>query len=305
MKSLTQCSVCGGGGLRPVFSMRDYLVSGESFSLVECGECGVRLTTPVPAEDQIEKYYESDEYRPHDAEGFSLSDIAYRVVRGIMVGKKRRWIERFTGVRGGRLLDVGCGTGEFAASMRDGGWDVTCVDASEKARSAAKSRFDLDVLSAEEWLNLESVSFDAITLWHTLEHVHQPRRYLTHARDQLSKDGAMFIALPNHTSYDAEVFGETWAAYDVPRHLTHFSPAAMKKLLERCNLSLSAIRGLPYDAYYVSLLSAMNGGKNVMSGLWNGFVSNRKAAAETKRFSSLIYVVRPKSIDDVMFPETD
>lgn len=298
MEALTRCTLCGCLDLRPVLSIGDYVVSGENFDIVECNKCEVRLTTPVPKPDEIDRYYESDEYRPHSSGGFSFSGIAYKVVRGIMLGKKRHWIERFTGVRGGCLLDIGCGTGEFAASMRDGGWDVTCVDSSETARKTAKYQFDLDVMSPQTWLEKNGGSFDAITFWHTLEHVHDPEFYLSRARSQLTEQGGLFIGVPNFTSYDCQVYGDQWAAWDVPRHLTHFSPAAMQRLLNKCDLSLRNIRGLPYDAYYVSLLSAKYSKQNSLGALFTGFFSNRKARADRKRFSSLIYIVKQKSFNE-------
>ncbi len=297
MKSLNQCPLCGSGRLTSVSSVTDHLVTGEVFEIVECPACGARHTSPVPSEEEIGRYYESEQYKPHSDRGVSLSDLAYRTVRGVMIGKKRKWIERLTGKKDGQLLDVGCGTGEFAASMRDNGWDVTCVDSSEAARKEAHERFELEPLSPAQWLETDPARFDCITFWHTLEHVHEPRRYLNAARSGLQEGGVLLIGLPNFTSHDAVVYGDHWAAYDVPRHLTHFSPSAMDRFLTSCGFALEGTVGLPYDAYYVSLLSARYRGDGSLGALWTGFISNRKARSARNRYSSLIYAARRKSID--------
>jgi len=278
--------------------VKDHLVTGEVFEIVECLTCEARHTLPQPPKEEIDRYYESEQYKPHSDRGLNLSGLAYRSVRGIMIGKKRKWIERFTGKKDGSLLDIGCGTGEFAASMRDSGWNVKCVDSSEKAREKALARFGLEALSPSQWLEGSSEElFDCITFWHTLEHIHDPRHYLDVARNQLKEKGVLLIGLPNFIAHDAKVYGNYWAAYDVPRHLIHFSPSAMESFLLSCGLVMEGTVGLPYDAYYVSLLSARYRGDGNLGAFWTGFISNRKARSERKRFSSLIYVARRKSID--------
>jgi len=296
-KIMNRCPLCGSDPLTSVDSVKDHLVTGEVFEIVECPTCDSRHTFPQPPEEEIDRYYESENYEPHSDRGVSLYGLAYRSIRGIMIGKKRKWIERFTERKDGRLLDIGCGTGEFAASMRDSGWDVTCVDSSQKVRYEALTRFGLEALSPSQWLEASSEPFDCITFWHTLEHIHDPRRYLDTARNHLKEKGVLLIGLPNFTAHDAKVYGNHWAGYDAPRHLTHFSPSSMERFLSSCDLVMEGTVGLLYDAYYVSLLSARYRGDGSLGALWTGFISNRKARSERKRYSSLIYVARRKSID--------
>ena len=163
MKTLNKCPLCGAGQLTSVTLVKDHLITGEVFKIVECPACGARHTSPRPPEDEIGRYYESEQYMPHFDKGSSLSDLAYRIVRGIMIGKKRKWIERFTGMKNGRLLDIGCGTGEFAAYMRDNGWEVTCVDSSERAREAAHQRFGIEALPSSQWLESNSAPYTKYT----------------------------------------------------------------------------------------------------------------------------------------------
>lgn len=297
MKKITQCSLCDNFDLIPVFSVIDRLVSSETFDIIECISCKARHTSPVPSGNEVGRYYKSAEYHPHSVQGISISDIAYRIVRGIMIERKRKWIQKFSGLTTGRLLDIGCGTGEFPAFMRDNGWEVSCVDSSESVLKSVKERFGLNGLLSDLWLKMDTPPFDVITLWHTLEHVADPRLYLETAISQLTEKGTILIGVPNFTSYDAQIYGKYWAAYDAPRHFTHFHPSSMELFLESCHLNLSAIIGLTYDSYYVSILSAKNMGKITLGALWTGFISNQKARYNTKRSSSLIYVVRPEAID--------
>ena len=294
MKSVTHCSLCGNSNLNTVLTVKDWLVTKELFDVVECSACKSRHTSPIPEKREIDRYYNSDEYRPHNLHRRKMSDLIYRTIRGMMIEKKKKWIRSFSRLKRGRLLDVGSGTGEFAASMRNNGWEVCCVESSEQIRSIAKENFNLDVISPNVWLGKDKSSFDVITFWHTLEHVESPKLYLETAKSQLNEKGTIFIGVPNFTSYDAMFYGKNWAAYDAPRHITHFDPSSMGKFFDVCDLKLLGIIGLPYDAYYVSMLSSKNLGKNFIGGLFRGFISNRKAKADTKRFSSLIYAVRPK-----------
>ncbi len=131
-------------------------------------------------------------------------------------------------------------------------------------------------------------------MWHVLEHVHDLNETLAKLRSLLTNNGTVFIAVPNHESYDAQLYKNYWAGYDLPRHLWHFSKENIKTLLTRHNLKLQAIVPMRFDAYYVSLLSEgyKNPAKSSLiksaSAFTRGLISNLKAGKDNH--SSLIYI---------------
>ena len=139
-----------------------------------------------------------------------------------------------------------------------------------------------------------------ITLWHVLEHVHDLHGYLQQFKKLLKKDGRLVIAVPNHTSFDASVYKEYWAAYDVPRHLYHFSPLSMKLLIDKNGMRIAELKPMWFDSFYVSFLSSRYknarssdkpGRTNWFSASWNGFISNLAALFDKKKCSSVIYII--------------
>jgi hypothetical protein len=140
--------------------------------------------------------------------------------------------------------------------------------------------------------SLQTASFNAITLWHVLEHVHDLHNYLEQFRKLLTPSGKLIIAVPNYTSADAKYYGEYWAAYDVPRHLYHFSPSSMNTLLNNHHFTLEKIHPQWFDSFYVSLLSEKykTGKDKFVAGAWHGAMSNVKAIGSKEKCSSLIYV---------------
>ncbi|HET6995557.1 MAG TPA: methyltransferase domain-containing protein, partial [Chitinophagaceae bacterium] len=131
-----------------------------------------------------------------------------------------------------------------------------------------------------------------------LEHVHDLEGYVHQLRNMLRKTGKLFIAVPNYTSQDARTYGENWAAYDVPRHLYHFSPASMQLLMEKNGLKILLCKPMWYDSFYVSLLSSKykNGKTNWPGAAWTGLRSNLKAVGDVKKCSSVIYVIAKEEI---------
>ena len=148
-------------------------------------------------------------------------------------------------------------------------------------------------MPSAELFNLPAGSFNAITMWHVLEHVHQLHEYVSQLRQLLSEKGKIFIAVPNYTSYDAAHYKEHWAAYDVPRHLYHFSPQSMKALMNAHGLQVIKMKPMWFDSFYVSMLSEQykNGKGNMISACWNGLVSNSKTLFNTEKCSSVIYII--------------
>jgi SAM-dependent methyltransferase len=289
----TNCPSCESDNLLPVLSAVDYTVSHETFDILECVQCGLRFTQDVPDAAAIGPYYRSEEYISHSNTTRGLVNSLYHLVRRQTLADKRRLILSATRTKQGRLLDIGAGTGAFAAYMQQNGWEVTGLEPDEVARERALADNKMRLLDTGELFSLPAESYDAITLWHVLEHVHELHPYLEQLKTLVRRGGRIFIAVPNYTSYDATVYGAAWAAYDVPRHLYHFSPDAMEDLLARHGLQLHYSQPMWYDSIYISMLSEKyrNGKGNTPRAVVRGLVSNVRAFIDKSKCSSLIYVV--------------
>lgn len=288
----SSCPVCGASQLKTVFSITDHSVSGEKFLVVECDQCTVRLTQDAPSAHTIAPYYQSENYISHTNSNKGLINQLYRQVRKITLLEKKNLIQKISGLSTGKLLDMGSGTGAFAGFMKKAGWQVTGLEPDEGARKVAYSEFGVVLTDTSSFYELSPAQFDVITLWHVLEHVHDLQSYVQQLKKLLKPQGKLLIAVPNYTSEDARYFGVHWAAYDVPRHLYHFSPSAMRTLLANNQLKLETIRPMWFDSFYVSMLSSKyKAGKlQLVPSIWTGLVSNVKAWKDKERCSSLIYV---------------
>ena len=290
MINQTHCPLCHQE-LKTVLTTKDYLVSGKKFDIVECSNCRLRLTSPFPEKEALGGYYESDEYISHADETKGLFDSMYNLVRSYMLGRKRNIVEKSSGKKQGTILDIGCGAGHFLNSMKENGWDVKGVDASQKARELVKSQYEIDGMTPEDWLSSEE-AYDVITCWHSLEHVYEPWNYLEKIKTQLSSDGVLIVALPNYESTDGNIYGSNWAAYDTPRHLYHFTPSSIEKIMFNNEFLIDQIYRMFFDSFYISLLSSQHIGKSMISGIWNGFVSWLSCWVNKEKCSSLIYVMK-------------
>jgi 2-polyprenyl-3-methyl-5-hydroxy-6-metoxy-1,4-benzoquinol methylase len=288
------CPVCGIADISTVLSVKDYTVSNEVFSIVECSGCTFRFTQDVPDEAGIAQYYKSENYISHTNTSKGLVNNLYQRVRKKTLKQKRKLIEDIVGISKGNLLDVGAGTGAFANEMQQAGWQVTGLEPDADARTVAKKDFGVELSPINIFYNLPDSSFDAITMWHVLEHVHDLNGYVAKLKLLLKKDGYLFIAVPNYTSKDAAMYKEYWAAYDVPRHLYHFSPRAMQLLMEKHGLKIAAYKAMWYDSFYVSMLSSKykNGRTNLVTSFFNGLWSDIKVMGDVKKCSSVIYIIR-------------
>jgi SAM-dependent methyltransferase len=288
------CPICGSAS--PVFHLacRDATVSQETFDLMRCPACDFVWTKNPPSPDEIGRYYQSEDYIAHTDTRKGVINRLFHLGRSWMLGRKRCLIEKHLVGSGKNLLDIGCGTGYFLAHMRENGWQVSGVEPGEGARAFAQSEFGLNILPSEALDHFPSGQFDVITLWHVLEHIHDLEGTVKQCRRLLREDGLFVIALPNWKSWDARHYGSLWAAWDVPRHLWHFSPAAFRKGMERHRLSIFATRRMLLDAFYISMLSEQNQGHSLapVRGLISGLVSNWVATWKKDRCSSLIYLIR-------------
>jgi 2-polyprenyl-3-methyl-5-hydroxy-6-metoxy-1,4-benzoquinol methylase len=293
----THCPVCGSASIEPVFSAKDYTVSGEKFSIWQCRECTLRFTQDVPSVHAIGRYYKSEDYISHTNTSRGAVNKLYKAVRKRTLKQKRQLVCKVTSKKQGSLLDVGSGTGSFVKEMKDHGWQVTGLEPDADARKVAKEHFNCELEDSHKLFALAPDSFDAVTLWHVLEHVEDLTRYLEQLKLVLKSNGRLVIAVPNYTSLDASKYKGNWAAYDVPRHLYHFSPRSMRMLMERMGMQILEYKPMWFDSFYVSLLSSKYRHQRTkwVSALWTGFRSNLKAFIDREKCSSVIYIVSLKT----------
>jgi 2-polyprenyl-3-methyl-5-hydroxy-6-metoxy-1,4-benzoquinol methylase len=272
----------------------DHFVSGEQFAIARCNSCGFLFTQDYPDEKEIYKYYESEEYISHSDSSQGIVNKVYHLIREFMLLRKRRIIKHLTGLKRGILLDIGSGTGHFASVMKKSGWAVKGVEINEKARVFSRESFELEVIPPELISGLDSNSFDCVTLWHVLEHFHDPFRYISEIIRLLKPGGLCLVALPNSGSFDAKYYRQTWAAYDVPRHLWHFNPVTFSDFAFKSGLKLERQLVLPFDVFYIAALSEKYKGSHwpFITGLiragWFSFLTLFKRNGS----SSVIYILR-------------
>jgi 2-polyprenyl-3-methyl-5-hydroxy-6-metoxy-1,4-benzoquinol methylase len=290
----TSCPSCQSNMIQPALSVLDHTVSKAEFPIWECRYCGLRFTQDAPDAASIGAYYASEDYISHTNTQKGLVNRLYHLIRRQTLADKYRLIASATRAKQGRLLDIGAGTGAFAGYMQGKGWDVTGLEPDEGARKRALTDFGVRLADTSSLFDLPAESFDAITMWHVLEHVHALHPYVEQLKALVRKSGRIFIAVPNYTSYDARVYAAAWAAYDAPRHLYHFSPEAMANLLAIHGLHLQSSQPMWYDSFYISMLSEKyrNGGKgNLPRAVASGVLSNLKAFINKARCSSLVYII--------------
>ena len=270
-------------------SVKDHAVSGETFDLYYNDFYDLVFTEPQPEIGNLHKYYESDNYISHTDSKKSLLDKAYHLVKEIALKNKISLINTLQ-PRPGLLLDIGAGTGDFVAAAIHANWNAIGVEPSSKARAAAITK-GLDFMECSA--KIASHSCDVITMWHVLEHVPDVKGQISELKRLLKHDGAIVIAVPNYQSYDAKYYGQFWAAFDVPRHLWHFSDTSIRKLFSEQGFKLERMSPMKFDAFYVSLLSEKykSGKMNPVKALISGLKSNIKAS-KTTNYSSVIYILK-------------
>ena len=272
--------------------MKDYTVSNEIFHLVKCIQCGFLYTDRPPGQQEIGKYYQSSDYISHTDSKQGLFNQVYQVVRNISLQHKFNLLKSSTHHKKGNLLDYGCGTGAFLKFVQDQGWSAMGMEPDDGAREKASLLLGSPVSSPSQLKELPSNSFDAITLWHVLEHVHDLHETLEVFKRLLKQNGVLVIAVPNHSSWDATYYKQYWAAYDVPRHLYHFTPETIHRLLIDKGFSKVATKPMWFDAFYVSMLSEKykSGRIRLLSACMIGWISNCIAFFQPGRCSSQIYI---------------
>lgn len=270
--------------------VKDYSVSKEIFELHHNPEYDLLITFPKPTLEKLPSYYESEDYISHTDGKRSLFERMYHTIKNIALKNKVKLIN--TQSQKGTLLDIGAGTGDFLVVAKNDGWDTIGIEPSEKAKTIAINK---GVNFAANLSDLEDHSFDVITMWHVLEHVPNLDEYILELKRLVKPTGTILIAVPNFKSFDAEYYGRFWAAYDVPRHIWHFSKTAIQKLFAEKEMNLITVLPMKFDSFYVSLLSEKykTGKMNFIKAFIVGLKSN-KNGKQTKEYSSHIYVIKNK-----------
>jgi 2-polyprenyl-3-methyl-5-hydroxy-6-metoxy-1,4-benzoquinol methylase len=291
-ESMVRCPVCHSEQTHFALKVKDHSISGEFFDVFECKRCSLRFTKDAPPEDKIGGYYQSEDYISHSNTRKGFVNALYHLVRNRTLAGKNHLLETATGIKTGHHLDIGAGTGTFVQYMNQHGWKSTGIEPDPTARERALSHHNTKLLPAEAFETFLPESFDAISMWHVLEHVHDLYPYLQRVKEILKPGRLVFIAVPNYTSYDALKYGANWAAYDVPRHLYHFSPASLRWLLEAAGFQLKEMKPMWWDSFYISLLSEKYAGGHapMLKGFFSGAISNLKALSNKEKCSSLIYI---------------
>lgn len=278
--------------IQTYLKVKDHSVSGEEFQLRYNEEFQMLETFPQPSLEKLPEYYKSEDYISHTDAKRNVFEKVYHLVKSVSLKQKLKLINSVV-ESDKKLLDVGCGTGDFLKIAKDNNWAVSGIEPNDEAREIANQKTNNSVFKIEQLLDFETQSFDVITLWHVLEHLPKLEDHMSVFKSLLKPNGTLIIAVPNYKSYDAHYYKNYWAAYDVPRHLWHFSKTSITKLVSKENMELIKTLPMKFDAYYVCLLSEQykSGFMNPLKAFWIGLRSNIKAK-QSKEYSSLIYVIK-------------
>lgn len=291
MKTLTNCPVCGQPEFQPFLTVKDYTVSKQDFNIVACVGCGFKFTNPRPIDSKLGLYYKSENYISHSDTKKGIVSKLYHAVRWYALKGKLRLVER--NVSRGTILDYGCGTGAFAEVCLKSGWEVVGYEPDNDARKIALTRH-VEAVGDFDSLKVKEGTFDAITLWHVMEHIPDLQEKVQKLFHLLKSGGCLFVAVPNYKSFDGEYYGAHWAAYDVPRHLSHFDQNSMKRLVTGVGFLWKQTLPMKFDSFYVSILSEQykTGQKpSLFKAFKSGWQSNSRARTKGE-YSSLIYIFK-------------
>ncbi len=290
------CPVCGSPELVPSFTTKDYYATHEEFEVWQCKSCGFLFTQNFPDGVDMARYYETDDYISHSNTNKGLVNKIYHAVRSYMMNKKAVLVKNNSAEGAKTILDFGCGIGFFLNKMKKNGFEIKGIDVSETARKYATTHFDIETFAPEKLSDFIDGSFDIITSWHSLEHVEALNEILKQFRRVLADNGTLFVAVPNAKSEDAAYYKETWAAYDVPRHLWHFTPPTVRILAKNAGFKVEKMLPMPFDAFYISMLSEKyrKHSFSFIRGFWVGLRCYLKSRKKTDKSSSIIYILKKK-----------
>ncbi len=293
---LSKCPLCKSARFLNYSEITDFAVTGEKFILCKCSDCQLLFTNPRPGQTEIGPYYNFPEYFSHEDKAKSITQWIYQKVRNYNISKKVDFIEQYK--KKGKLLDYGCGTGEFLRAAKSKGWKVAGIEPNDKARHQANLKLKDRIKESIEETD-QNTRYDIITLFHVLEHIHDLRKTTKRVLNHLKSSGYILIAVPNHDSWDGKKYGKFWAGWDIPRHLYHFNSNSITAFKDEFGLELIETKPMKFDSFYVSLLSEgyLDKEAPLLKKYWNAFfagLKSNKMASKPGEYSSNIFVFKRK-----------
>lgn len=292
MKEILRCEICEGSEFADFMQCTDYFLTKEKFLLKKCENCGLVFVSPRPEIKDLNKYYNSQDYISHSGSEKGIINKIYKRIRHITHNRKYRLVDKFSNEKS--VLDIGSGSGELLSLFKKNNWKTLGVEPNYDARKFSTEQYRITVIDEIDIEKIQDHSFNAITMWHVLEHIPELNKQMKKLKRILSFNGFLFIAVPHHDSYDAEYYKEFWAAYDVPRHLFHFTPITIEKLFQKHGFTIIEKLPMKFDSYYISMLSEKykKGKQKLFNGFWRGYISNKKARKHKYSYSGQVYVIK-------------
>jgi SAM-dependent methyltransferase len=251
------------------YACDDRLGSGGHFFVRRCDDCGFGFTDPLPDPSEMPRFYASDEYAPLAEQPRNIVERIGRFVTPLRMSRKHAFIRRLTGGKAGKSLDYGSGRGDFLRTMKAAGWTAIGVEPDARGREYAASQ-GLDARDLDAVAQFRDGSFDLVTLWHVLEHVHDPVAVLRECHRLLRPGGYCVIEVPNADCPSIQRYAERWFAWDVPRHISHFTVPTLQQCASQAGLSFSSVHPTLTDPFYICMRSEQQRGRFAVSGIWPG-----------------------------------
>lgn len=270
------------------FKVKDHFLTQKEFYLNKNSEFGYLETHPIP--ENLSEFYKSENYISHTDSRKSLFEKVYQKLKLYNIRYKFSKLDHKE--NGKKLLDIGCGTGDFLQFAQKKGLKVFGIEPNQKAIEIAKNKIGREGEFFDELSDTDE-TFDSITLWHVLEHIPDLNQTLIEIKSKLKSEGELIIAVPNYKSFDAKFYQSFWAAYDVPRHLWHFSPEDFDRLMNHHGMKIVNKYPLLLDSFYVSLLSEKYKGNRwgIFRAMLIGTISNF-LGIWNGNYSSIIYKIK-------------
>ena len=264
------CIICNSNKASHYKKIKDTCNRSEAFTLVKC-KCDLVFLNPRPDKEEISRYYD-ESYLPHN-EKKTLFIKFYNFIQKITFFWKWRILKK-NSLNLTAVLDIGGGAGTFCDYLENKNIKSINYDPYFNKRDVAPVSLD---------------NYDAITLWHSLEHVHNIKELFSYIDSKLKKDGFLYIAIPNHDAYERSYFGDSWIAYDLPRHLYHFNQETIAKLLHIYGFTIIKTYSMIQDTFFNILLSK---DMNLLKKIYVLLKSIIVISFNKKKSSSLLYVCK-------------